>query len=178
MLFIVAADCGLADCGPVTPFAGVVIGTPEGVVAGVVFVTGFDGGLTIGVGVAFKLGFTIGLELGFGFGLEFGFGAGAPVFVAVESFALGLTMGLELGLGFGLEFGFGDGALPPDCADEFPFDPDCPALPPVVCATQTAAAEVNSSADAIIRPSWFFISPPLRNADGKPLPHQKMCVNR
>jgi hypothetical protein len=37
MLFIVAADCGVADCGPVTPFVGVVMGTPDGVVAGIVF---------------------------------------------------------------------------------------------------------------------------------------------
>ena len=28
---------GIADCGPVTPVVGVVIGTPEGVVAGIVF---------------------------------------------------------------------------------------------------------------------------------------------
>jgi hypothetical protein len=37
MLFIAAADCGVADAAPVTPFVGVVIGTPDGVVAGKVF---------------------------------------------------------------------------------------------------------------------------------------------
>lgn len=37
MLFIVAADCGVLDVAPVTPFAGVVMGTPDGVVAGKVF---------------------------------------------------------------------------------------------------------------------------------------------
>ncbi len=161
MLLNEAADCGFADCGPVTPFVGVVIGTPDGVVAGIVF--GFDGGFTIGVDVEFKFGFTIGLEVGFGFGLEFGFGAGASESVVVESFALGLTIGLELGFGLGFEFGLGAGALPGcELCVAVPFDPVVPALPPFDCARQTALAELNNNADAIIRPSGFFISPPLR----------------
>jgi hypothetical protein len=165
MLLNDAADCGFADCGPVTPFVGVVIGTPDGVVAGIVFwfVTGFDGGLTIGVEAEFKFGFTIGLEVGFGLGLEFGFGAGTSESVIVESFALGLTIGLELGFGLGFEFGLGAGALPGcELCVAVPFDPVAPALPPFDCARQTALAELNRSADAIIRPTVFFMSPPLR----------------
>ena len=97
ILFNVAADCGVADCAPVTPFVGVVMGTPDGVVAGIVFWLVIGLVVTFGLGnVLFGVGsvdvvfgnvdeFTIGLDVGSGLGLEFGFGAGAPVVVVAES---------------------------------------------------------------------------------------------
>jgi hypothetical protein len=103
VLFNDAAVCGTADCAPVTPFCGVVIGTPDGVLA-VALVPGEAVGFTIGVEFGFgvgvigwmpsvvaALGFTIGLDVGFGFGLEFGFGAGAVVIGVPAVAAAGLV---------------------------------------------------------------------------------------
>jgi hypothetical protein len=107
-LFIDAAVCGTVDAAPVTPFVGVVTGTPDGVIAGscplVVVAFGF---VVLVIGDEF--GFTIGVEFGFGIGVVV---IGVPfAFVVEVALALGLTIGLEVGLGFGLEFGFGVGLL-------------------------------------------------------------------
>ena len=190
VLFIDAAVCGTADCAPVTPFCGVVIGTPEGVIAGrcpaVVFVVGDAVGFTIGVEFGFGvgvvipvgvvvdvLGLTIGLDVGFGFGLEFGFGVGADV-TGVDVAAAELTelpdvdglFDAAAGLVFvALEL---DDALFEFVELEFvalllvlPLEPVDPALPPVVCATETAAMEPISSA-AIVFEREMCISPPCR----------------
>lgn len=190
VLFIDAAVCGTDDCAPVTPFCGVVIGTPDGVSAGrwpaVVSVVGDAVGFTIGVEFGFGvgvlrplalvvevLGLTIGLDVGFGLGLEFGFGAGAVVtcvgVVAAELMELPDVDGLFVAAA-GLLF------VPVELDDalfefvelEFvavllvlPLEPVDPLLPPVVCATETAATEPISSA-AIVLEREVFISPPCR----------------
>lgn len=97
VLLIEAAVCGTADCAPVTPFCGVVIGTPDGVVAGRCPAVGF----VIGEAV----GFTIGVEFGFGVGVT-----GCMPFAVVVA-VVGFTIGLDVGFGFGLEFGFGAGVV-------------------------------------------------------------------
>ncbi len=99
------ADCGTADAAPVTPFDGVVIGTPEGVFAGSVPFT--DPFVVLVIGDEF--GFTIGVEFGFGIGVVV---MGTPLAEVVPLVvADGLTIGLEFGFGFGLELGFGVGEL-------------------------------------------------------------------
>jgi hypothetical protein len=174
MLFIDAADCGTVDTAPVTPLGGVVIGTPEGVMAGrwpavVELVIGKDVGLTIGVefglGVgavipvallAAGFGFTIGLDVGFGFGLEFGFGAGAVV-IGVAVAAAGLVDEVAVPFAAALfEVLFVPLVLP-----LLPLEPVEPALPPFDCANETAATDPISSAAMVFE--RVFMSPPCRS---------------
>jgi len=167
-----------------------VTGTPEGVIAGrspaVVFVIGDVVGFTIGVEFGFGvgvvrplavvvdvLGLTIGLEVGLGFGLEFGFGAAAALtgvgVVDAELMELVDVDGLFVAAA-GLRFvpaEFDEALLEPAALFElavlpvFPLEPVDPELPPVVCATETAATEPISSA-AMVLESEMCISPPCR----------------
>ncbi len=117
--FNCVAVIGTADCAPVTPFAGVVTGTPEGVVIGTP--EGVSAGVVLGLVIPGEVelfavdvdefGFTIGLDVGFGLGFELGFAVGVAEGFGI-AVVLGFTIGLEFGLGFGLELGFGTGALP------------------------------------------------------------------
>jgi len=164
---------------------GVIAGRwPEVVVPGVGDAVGFTIGVEFGFGVGVVkplavvvvvLGLTIGLEVGFGFGFELGFGAGVVVtgvgVVAAELIELPDVDGLLVAAA-GLLFvpvEFDDALFVFEALFELlesvevllllPLAPVEPVLPPVVCATETAATEPISSA-AIVLESEIFISPP------------------